>query len=71
MIELSCKPGTDNIKMKKETIKSIKKASREKIPLSCLKGKVLPSRKRKLIEKALNKEKCEEFGAGSEDGDRT
>ena len=57
--------------MKKETIKSIKKVSREKIPLSCLKGKVLPSRKRKLIEKALNKEKCEEFGAGSEDGDRT
>jgi hypothetical protein len=42
--------------MKKETIKLIKKSSREKIPVSSLKGKVVPSMKRKLIEKALKKE---------------
>jgi hypothetical protein len=49
--------------MKKATVKSIKKVSREKIPLSSLKGKVMPSRKRKLIEKALKKERCEESDA--------
>jgi nitroreductase len=43
--------------MKKETVKSIKKVSREKIPVSSLRGKVMPSRKRKLIEKALEKER--------------
>jgi hypothetical protein len=56
--------------MKKETVKSIKKVSREKIPVSSLKGKVMPSRKRKLIEKALKKERCEESGAGLDGEDR-
>jgi hypothetical protein len=56
--------------MKKETVKSIKKVSRKKIPLSSLKGKVMPSRKRKLIEEALKKERCEESDAGSEGKDR-
>jgi len=42
--------------MKKKTLKLIKKSSREKIPVSCLTGKVLQSKKRKLIEKALIKE---------------
>jgi hypothetical protein len=37
------------------TIKTIKKISRERIPVSLLKGKVIPSKKRKLIEKALKK----------------
>jgi len=46
--------------MKKETIKSLKKVSREKIPLPSLRGKVLPSKKRKLIEKALKKERWEQ-----------
>ncbi|MCL5978263.1 MAG: hypothetical protein M1147_09150 [Nitrospirae bacterium] len=41
--------------MKKETVKLIKKASREKIPVSSLKGKVMPSKKRKLLEEALKK----------------
>jgi hypothetical protein len=42
--------------MKKEIIKLIKKASREKIPVSSLKGKVVLSKKRKLMEKALKEE---------------
>ncbi|WP_333652784.1 hypothetical protein [Dissulfurispira sp.] len=42
--------------MKKEAIKLIKKSSREKIPVSSLKGKVVPSKKRKLMEKALKEE---------------
>jgi hypothetical protein len=41
--------------MKKETVKLIKKSSREKIPVSSLKGRVVPSRKKKLIEKAFKK----------------
>ena len=41
--------------MKRETVKLIKKASREKIPVSSLKGKVMPSKKRKLLEEALKK----------------
>lgn len=41
--------------MKRETVKLIKKASREKIPISSLKGKVMPSKKRKLLEEALKK----------------
>jgi hypothetical protein len=56
--------------MKKETVKSIKKVSRKKIPLSFLKEKVLPSRKRKLIEKALKKERNEEFDGGTHSKDR-
>lgn len=46
--------------MKKETVKLLKKVSRERIPLSSLKGKVMPSKKRKLIEKTLKKEKLDE-----------
>ncbi len=41
--------------MKKTTIKILKKASRENIPISSMKGKVIPSKKRKLTEKALKK----------------
>ena len=56
--------------MKKETVKSIKKVSREKIPISSIRGKVMPSRKRKLIEMALKKERCEQSDAepDGEDG---
>ncbi len=56
--------------MKKETVKSIKKVSREKIPLSSLRGKVMPSRKRKLIEKALKKERCGESDADLDGKDK-
>jgi hypothetical protein len=56
--------------MKKETVKSIKKVSREKIPVSSLKGKVMPSRKRKLIEKALKKERRGEPDADLDSKDR-
>ncbi|MCL4455957.1 MAG: hypothetical protein M1406_00890 [Nitrospirae bacterium] len=48
-------PSAFFISMKKETVKLIKKASREKIPVSSLKGKVMPSKKRKLLEEALKK----------------
>jgi hypothetical protein len=41
------------------TIKTIKKVSRERIPVSSLKGKIIPSKKRKLIEKALKKNQME------------
>jgi len=56
--------------MKKEIVKSIKRASREKIPLSSLKGKVMPSRKRKLIEEALKKERGEESDVRPDGKDR-
>jgi len=46
--------------MKKEKVKLFKKASREKIPLSLLKGKVISSKKRKLLEKTLQKEISEQ-----------
>jgi hypothetical protein len=42
--------------VKKETIKLLKKASRKRIPVSSLKEKVLPSKKRKLLEETLKKE---------------
>lgn len=42
--------------MKKETVKLIKKTAREKIPVSSLKGSVILSRKKKLIDKASKKE---------------
>jgi len=41
--------------MKKQTVKLIKKLSRKRIPKACLKGKVIPSKRKKLIEKALKK----------------
>ncbi|MFN3739859.1 MAG: hypothetical protein ACK4TF_04200 [Thermodesulfovibrionales bacterium] len=37
-------------------LKTIKKLSREVVPVSRLKGKVIPSKKRKLFEKAMDKE---------------
>ena len=46
--------------MKKEKIKLFKKASRGKIPLTLLKGKVIPSKKRKLLNKTLQKQIDEE-----------
>jgi hypothetical protein len=46
--------------MKKQTVKLIKRASRDRIPVSSLKGKIIPSKKRKLIEKALKKNRIEE-----------
>lgn len=48
--------------MKKQTVKLIKRASREIIPVSSLKGKVIPSKKRKLVENALKKNSIEESG---------
>ena len=56
--------------MKKETVKSIRKVSREKIPVSSLRGKVMPCRKRKLIEKALKKERGEQSDADPDNKDR-
>jgi hypothetical protein len=44
------------------TVKTIRKVSREKIPVSSLKGKVIPSKKRRLIEKALKKNQLERDG---------
>jgi hypothetical protein len=46
--------------MKKQTVKLFKRASRERIPVSSLKGKVIPSKKRKLVENALKKYSIEE-----------
>ena len=45
--------------MKRETVKHIKKIAREKIPVSSLKGRVVPSKRKKLIEEAREKEKFE------------
>ena len=45
--------------MKKETIKAIKKVSREKVPLSSLKAKVIQPKKRKLLEEAAKREERE------------
>jgi CRISPR/Cas system CSM-associated protein Csm3 (group 7 of RAMP superfamily) len=41
--------------MKNKKTKILKKVSRRMIPVSSLKGRVMPSRKRKLIEKALKR----------------
>ncbi|GEM_PF-2122956 len=46
--------------MKKATVKLLKKASREKIPVSRLVGKVISPKKRKLLEKVLERESREE-----------
>jgi hypothetical protein len=56
--------------MKKETVKSLRKVSRAKIPLSSLKGKVMPSGKRKLLEKALKKERHEQSRIDPDNEDR-
>lgn len=42
--------------MKKKLIKRIKKTSREIIPSSMLKSKIISSKKKKLLEKALERE---------------
>ncbi len=42
--------------MKKESIKIFKKTSRKIVPHSFLKGKVMPSRKRKLLEEIFKKD---------------
>ena len=39
--------------MKRKTVKLLKKASRDRIPVSYLKGKLIPSKKSKLIEKNI------------------
>jgi hypothetical protein len=46
--------------MKRQTVKLLKRTSRERIPISSLKGKIIPSKKGKLIEKALKKNTMEE-----------
>jgi hypothetical protein len=46
--------------MKKRIIKLIRKVAREEIPVSSMKGKVIPSKKRKLLEKALKKNQSQE-----------
>ncbi|MBE0427835.1 MAG: hypothetical protein IBX72_14470 [Nitrospirae bacterium] len=45
--------------MKRRTIKILKRASRKKIPVSSMREKVITSKKRKLIEKALKKDAVE------------
>lgn len=42
--------------MRKKTLKILKKVSREMAPTSKLKVRVIPSKRRKLLEKALLKE---------------
>ncbi|MFZ5908038.1 MAG: hypothetical protein ACOYVJ_11665 [Nitrospirota bacterium] len=46
--------------MKKRTIKLIRNLARKEIPVSSLRGKVIPSKKRKLLEKALKKNQSQE-----------
>jgi len=46
--------------MKKRIVKLIRKVAREEIPVSSMRGRVIPSKKRKLIEKALKKNQTEE-----------
>jgi hypothetical protein len=46
--------------MQKRTIKLIRKAAREEIPVSSLRGKVIPSKKKKLLEKAIKKNQSQE-----------
>jgi len=45
--------------MKNRTTKLFKKTSREIIPVSSLKGRIMPSKKRKLIERAVKKNSME------------
>ncbi|NCO67724.1 MAG: hypothetical protein GW873_04130 [Nitrospirae bacterium] len=47
--------------MKRKTVKLLKKASRDRIPVSYLKGKLIPSKKSKLIEKTLKKERLDGY----------
>jgi hypothetical protein len=47
--------------MKKETLKILKKTSRKRIPVSFLKGKIMPSKKRKLLGKALKKDSLQDL----------
>jgi hypothetical protein len=52
--------------MKKRIIKLIRKVAREEIPVSSMKGKVIPSKKRKLIDKALRKNQLQEIDGTGE-----
>jgi len=52
--------------MKKRIIKLIRKVAREEIPISSMRGKVIPSKKRKLLEKALRKNQSQEIGGTGE-----
>ena len=47
--------------MKRKTVKLFKKAYRERIPVSSLKGRVMSSKKSKLLEKASKKDRLEEY----------
>ncbi len=46
--------------MKRKTVKLLKKAYGERIPVSSLKGRVMSSKKSKLLEKASKKEMTRE-----------
>ena len=46
--------------MKKDTLKALKKASRKRIPVGTMKEKVIPSKKKKLLERAIEKETAED-----------
>lgn len=46
--------------MKKDTLKALKKASRKHIPVGRMKEKVIPSKKKKILEKEMEKEAEEE-----------
>jgi hypothetical protein len=46
--------------MKQKTVKTLKKTARDIIPVSSLKGKVIPSKKRKFLEKAVKKADLQE-----------
>ena len=57
--------------MKKETVKSIKKVSREKIPVSSLKRKSDAVQEEEAYREALKKERGEEPDAGPDSKDKT
>jgi hypothetical protein len=46
--------------MKKDTLKALKKASRKQIPVGRMKEKVIPSKKKKILEKEIEKETGED-----------
>jgi|WetSurSiteA1Bulk_404760.scaffolds.fasta_scaffold93661_2 hypothetical protein len=48
------------MQMKKRIVKLVRKAAREEVPVSSLRGRVLPSKKRKLLDKVLKKNQSQE-----------
>jgi hypothetical protein len=46
--------------MKKDTLKALKKASRKQIPVGRMREKVIPSKKKKILEKEMEKEAGED-----------